>query len=243
MVRYSNITRDELETLQEKIASDATFLNLARCKLTLKSLPPLINILQTSTKLRNLNLNFNQYLGGTGVQKILDVLETKTKLVELNLSWTSYITNHEGKDIGKFLRHNSTLKTLVIKNIFLGYSTGFEDIAEALYVNSSLKRLFISSNLGRYACVTLMETLKVNTTLRVLDIGDNRINRDILTRIVSILPHTRGLRQLKLSQRQPHKDLMKIIDEFNEIKKHNRRQQKERLFCKIFRQFRRDIMV
>ena len=146
--------------------------------------------LGTNRTLQKLSLNNNHLFNIISTNEIMDYFMEHFKynhvLTELNFSNNSIITNDSSlwmKTLGELLRNNSTmLKTCDWSNNYIQY--GMRYLLEALNTNKTLREFNISGN----GCQGLFPLdLSENTTLKVLNLSENRIDSSELSYLIQLL--------------------------------------------------------
>ena len=149
--------------------------------------------------LRYLDLSFN-LLGSDGIIIISNSLVENTTLEVLKLNHTG-IEYHGSCAIGNALAVNTGLHELSLKHNSI--KSGFEFIAKGLQKNKSLKILRLDYNLiGQYfmlAYYSLVDALRMNNSLEILDLSDNNIGEIESSCIIEALINNTTLRELNLS--------------------------------------------
>ena len=154
--------------------------------------------LMTNTTLKRLYLAENP-LGGRGVAALATMLETNTTIQMLDIR-SVFIDNEKmaAGALGKALTVNKTLVELRLSN-----NGGVEfsyPLANALRVNSSLKTLNLSStNVNDSGATALASTLESNCTLRVLNLNGCHVGRLGAIALAQMLLQNGELKELYLS--------------------------------------------
>ena len=132
-------------------------------------------------------------------QIIAEALTENTHVLTLRLG--NKIGNLGAEAIANMLKTNSTIKVIDLKHNSSLSLGGISAVANVLTYNTALTKLNLSgTNLKRQACESLGRMLKVNTTLKTLDISHNNFDtKGIRALLDSGLQYNRGLRKLSIS--------------------------------------------
>lgn len=156
----------------------------------------------TTTRLNRLYLPENP-LGSVGVVALSDMLQHNSTLQMLDIR-NIFIDDSQRatRALGKALCNNKSLMELRVgKNCGVNFS---RDIAAALQVNTSLKKLDLSfSNVGNDGATELAKALETNETLRVLKLNQCRIGAVGAAAMARALLQNDSLKELHLSDNTP----------------------------------------
>ncbi|XP_023573621.1 leucine-rich repeat-containing protein 34 isoform X1 [Octodon degus] len=157
-------------------------------------------MLQINSSLEKLDLG-DCDLGMQSVIAFATVLTQNRAMKGMNLSRPILYGEQEESTvhIGHMLKENHHLVELhMCKHGIKNY--GFQQLCNALYVNSSLRYLDVSCNkITRDGMVYLADVLKTNATLEVIDISFNRIeNAGANCLSESLTSHNRSLKALSI---------------------------------------------
>lgn len=121
----------------------------------------------------HLDLQGGNVFHDVGIIKMAEVLKVNDVLTFLNLQYT-FFGDPGAKALGKALKINKTLKTLLVFNIDKVTASGWSSFADGLAANTSLVTIDLSSNKmtdesGKY----LATSLKDNNSIQNLYLGYN----------------------------------------------------------------------
>jgi len=157
------------------------------------------NALTFNKTLRYLDLSFN-LLSSDGIIIVAESLVQNTALEVLKLNHTG-IEYHGSCAIGNALVLNTGLRELWLKHNSI--RNGFEFIAKGLQKNKTLRILRLDYNLIGQYCMSsyysLVDALRMNNSLEVLDLSDNQIGEIESACILEALINNTTLRDLNLS--------------------------------------------
>lgn len=133
--------------------------------------------------------------------------EDHFSIMYLNLAYNR-IDDAVGKILADDLKHNTTIKQLILSGNFIGPEAG-RSFADMMCASKSLKKVDLSVNaLNATAGLAFAEMLKVNKGLRHLNLSANRIGSRYLSdesmkgipggKFAEALPHCRTLEHLDL---------------------------------------------
>lgn len=154
--------------------------------------------LKTNTRLKRLYLPDNP-LGSRGVEALADMLQDNTTLQMLDIRHV-FIEDGEraSRALCKALMKNKALVELrIAKNFGVGFAN---DIAHALQVNTSLKKMDLSStSVGDEGALKLAEALETNQTLKVLKLHRCKIGSMGATAIAKAMCQNSSLKEIHLT--------------------------------------------
>ncbi len=138
-------------------------------------------------------------IGPICMKAIGKALRSNATLKSLDLSFTNTLL--EGTlSIFEALKANSTLEILVYSGNYVGGGDGGKVVFEALAVNSSLKRLFLSkTDLGSKGAIFIADAIKINSTLEQLYMAWNAIQCVGTEQMSAALKVNSSLKRLNLS--------------------------------------------
>ncbi|ORZ31269.1 hypothetical protein BCR44DRAFT_138996, partial [Catenaria anguillulae PL171] len=152
---------------------DQTVLNLGGQALDRKSILALSNVLKSDCFFRTIILA-DAYLNEDGTTSICNALRNNTFLVHLDLRGNN-VQLEGGVAIGAYLKHTATLEELVLEWNSIGlWDNAIAAIGDGLAINTSLRYLDLRNNkIGPSGTQRLTQGLKVNQTLLALDLRWN----------------------------------------------------------------------
>ncbi|CAL8086892.1 unnamed protein product [Calicophoron daubneyi] len=154
-----------------------TNLNLSENRLSSKCAENLCDVLASSTQLEKLDLHQNLFDDGAA-QFFGELIATSLKLAYINLSH-NHLGSPSAIHIGRALPQANSLFDLDLSWNRLG-GPGMKQFCKGLGENKYLKTLNLAANgLGpKVGCYELALALKLNKTLRSLELSDNRISAE-----------------------------------------------------------------
>eukprot|EP01012_Entosiphon_sulcatum_P032605 TRINITY_DN41447_c0_g1_i1.p1 TRINITY_DN41447_c0_g1~~TRINITY_DN41447_c0_g1_i1.p1 ORF type:complete len:600 (-),score=97.31 TRINITY_DN41447_c0_g1_i1:4-1803(-) len=152
-------------------------------------------MLRTNRTLTALDCGEND-IGNEGAQAISHVLLQNDSLTRLNIRGNN-VTPDGLRFLAKMLQTNQTLASLDLSDNNIG-DEGAELLATALTSNRSLTQLTLSKRVEDAGAVALAMMLQANTTLRELDLRDNRIGHEGLRAFVNTLKENRTVTSLQV---------------------------------------------
>lgn len=190
------------------------------------------DLLQNNNTLKHIGLQYNK-IANNELKAISDVLKTNDSLRSLNLSQT--LPNLEGvKYITDALKENKMLEILYYKNNYIG-SDGANLFGKMIKENDKLNYLDLSGNNIGYdsdnsllrmifntitknfyqGYISITEALKVNTTLKYLQIENNRVDKKIGNLFANALHINTSLLELNIELNKINDDRIqtKITEE------------------------------
>lgn len=194
-LRELNLTGNDLTDEGTKIIAQALHensilksLRLTGNKIKNKGGMYIAQALQVNSSLRHIDLS-DCDLTIESIIAMLTVVSQNKQLQAVVLNRPIFFSHQEEQAVhaSRMLTLNNTLTELHLEKFALR-DFGVEQICNALYRNSSLKYLNISSNrLSRDGGATLARLLRHNTPLEILDVSGNRIEQEGLADIASAL--------------------------------------------------------
>ena len=186
----------------------------------------LASVIKTNSNLEQLGLGNNK-LGSSAVV-ILQALTQNCRLKLLNLNNTN-LTGEIAEYLARVIKNNSNLTYLGLANNLLGISTAVilqalkensklevlylcnnnmtgqvaEDLAKVIKNNSGLKEIYLSHNCLRSSAVLILQALKENSKLKILDLGNNNMTGVIAEELANVIKNNPSLEEIFLS----HNDL------------------------------------
>lgn len=157
-------------------------INLASCSMHSTSLEPIIEAIVGNVKLCDIDLNIsNNNLGEKGAIFLMGIFSRSTHFSSLDISNVKMKEKNFPEFIDS-LAKNLNLARLNIKNIFSKNGSSrdkttqlFVDAFNRLLQSRSLVELNISSGYGHYIILPLLKSMKINTSIQVLDISSNSL--------------------------------------------------------------------
>ena len=191
----NNMTGDVAEDLANVIKNN---LSLEELYLSNNSLGPsaivILKALKESSKLQMLNLNDNNMTGAVA-EDLAYVIKSNPDLEELYLSDNSF--GSSVMMIVQALKENSKLKILNLsKNDINGEVA--EGLATVIRNNSSLQKLYLFSNSLKQSALVILQALKENSMLKVLNLSGNDMTGEIAKNLANVIKSNTGLEQLHL---------------------------------------------
>ncbi|KXS14886.1 RNI-like protein [Gonapodya prolifera JEL478] len=152
---------------------------------------------QSTFTLSVLNLRYKK-IGGVGAHVLANVLKENHSLVVLNLEGND-ILKDGAQALSESIKVNSTLREIYLRGNRIG-NDGAKSLALALNNNSVLTTLSIDYNkIGDAGVQAIADTLlKDNFTMRVLNLGGNRIRTDGAIALAKTLGLNSRLERLNL---------------------------------------------
>eukprot|EP00808_Paulinella_micropora_P022812 g78450.t1 len=203
-----------------------------------KGAAAIANMLKVNMSLKALSLRNND-IGPEGTKAIAAALEVNKILHEINLGWNT-IGDAGAQAIGEALKENKNSK-LSILDISLNYigPQGAKHIAEAIQVNQSIEQIWIQGNwipvasfrdgkttnidlsrknYGDLDAIIIASLLKVNNSIRSIDLNDNHIGDEGVKAIGLALQNNTTLTTLDGVK---NKNALKIV-ETNRLREQSR---------------------
>ena len=202
--------------------SKLKLLNLTNNNITGQTVKQLANVIKNNRNLNQLRLASNM-LGPSAIV-ILKALKENCKLKILHLQ-NNNMTGRVAEDLANVIKNNSCLEEIFLSNNYLDSSA--LKILQALKENSKLKSLDLSSNnmteqvaehlgnviknnpnlehlslgnskLGPSAAVVL-EALTQNSKLKLLNLNDNKMTKQVVKHLASVIKNNSNLNYLGLA--------------------------------------------
>ncbi|EMP38641.1 NACHT, LRR and PYD domains-containing protein 3 [Chelonia mydas] len=191
-------------------------LGLNGCFLSITSCWCLAAVLRTNQSLTELDLGYNQYIGGSGVQLLCEGLKhPNCKSQRLGL-WNCGLKGASCGYLAAVLRTSQSLTELELRdNVSLGYS-GVQLLCEGLkHPNCKLQRLGLQS----LSCGDLSSVFSTSQTLTELDLKNNTIRDSGVQLLCEGLKHPNcKLQKLGLSKWHVTKETQAELDAVKKIK-------------------------
>ena len=196
-------------------------LNLGSNNMTGEVIENLARVIKNNPNLEELFLSDNK-LGASAVV-ILKALERSSKLTILNLN-SNNMTGQVAKHLANVIKNNSSLEELCLLDNNLRFSTAVilqaleehstlkilnlssnhitsqvaENIANVIHNNSNLEKLDLANNELGPSAVVILQALKHNSKLTVLNLNNNKITGQVAKDLASVIKSNSGLRHLYL---------------------------------------------
>ena len=155
----------------------------------------ILKALKNVYKLKILNLN-NNNMTTKIVQHLANVIKNNACLKQLFLSNNDLKTS--AIVILRVLRDNSQLKILDLsKNKMTGQVS--EDLANVIETKLGLEQLYLSHNDLKASAIVILQALKGNRHLEILDLNNNNMTGQVLKDLTNVIKNNLGLQQLRLS--------------------------------------------
>jgi Ran GTPase-activating protein (RanGAP) involved in mRNA processing and transport/RNA recognition motif-containing protein len=175
-LRRVNLSNNALDDADLKIfcaglaESSVTVLDLSYNDISAEGAKYLASVLRKKNcALVELNLGFNR-LCGEGIQHLAKALEINTSLRTLHVE-RNYLDNQGSKAIGTILSQNKSLERLNVSRALFDESYGYDQIANGLRSNTTLKSLRLQRcKLGPDGARAIAAALKTNEKSAIMDI-------------------------------------------------------------------------
>ena len=155
----------------------------------------ILKALKNVYKLKILNLN-NNNMTTKIVQHLANVIKNNACLKQLFLSNNDLKTS--AIVILRVLKDNSQLKILDLsKNKMTGQVS--EDLANVIETKLGLEQLYLSHNDLKASAIVILQALKGNRHLEILDLNNNNMTEQVLKDLTNVIKNNLGLQQLRLS--------------------------------------------
>ena len=210
-----------LQALKEN--SQLKVLDLDGNNMTGQVAEDLANVIKNNSGLEELYLSRNDLRSSATV--ILQALKGKSKLKILYLH-NNNMTGRVAEDLANVIKNNSYLEKLGLENNNLGPSatvilqalkencqikmlnlnknnmTGqvAEDLANVIKNNPSLEELYLSKNDLRLSATVILQALKENSQLKVLDSDGNNMTGQVAEDLANVIKNNPSLEELHLSE-------------------------------------------
>ena len=154
----------------------------------------ILQALKENSQLKALNLGGNNMTGQVA-EELANVIKNNSGLEEL------YLYNNDLRSsatvILQALKENSQLKAL---NLNGNNMTGqvAEDLANVIKNNSGLEELYLFNNDLRSSATVILQALKENSQLKVLDLNDNNMTGQVAEDLANVIKNNSGLEELYL---------------------------------------------
>lgn len=210
-----NISRDNsdfrlFESLGQNMSIKKFALVFYESRLPLQGLHFLVgNQTLTSLKMENFVLSED------GIRNFSEFVGNSNCLTELDLS--SCIDSAHLSVLIEGLYRNGNIKSLILAQNFLGVEES-KKITKFLENNSSLTQLCLNGNEISEGVGSLIDVLKVNTVLKVLDISSNNLNESEAEKIAEYLVENKFIEQLNIGSNYFNQALVTILSSLRKNK-------------------------
>jgi Ran GTPase-activating protein (RanGAP) involved in mRNA processing and transport len=176
-------------------------LKLSNCSIDLANLGLLVDSLQRTPTITELDLRGNSFFPSPNTDRILSTIISRSHLKKLNLSFCCLRTVD---GIASALIGTSSLRELCLdNNAYFGYRRICE-LAAALKTNTTLETLSlrwcdIGKNGDTYGASALADALTVNRSLRSLNLDDNPLGEKGIRPLADALTYNSSLRCLSVN--------------------------------------------
>jgi Ran GTPase-activating protein (RanGAP) involved in mRNA processing and transport len=159
--------------------SNLKVLNLSKNGIGINGAKMIAKSLKGNTSLKELNL-FENFIETQGALELSDVLKENNSVLK-NLNLRSNRIGQEGfVAIGNCLKTNKSLEIIDLSMNF-SRSESIRCLADALKVNSNLKRLYLCKvgGIGIQGMKAVIESLRMNYSIALLDLSNNNFKEHI----------------------------------------------------------------
>ena len=178
------------------------------------SVEEIIKSLCVISSLQKLNLNNNE-IPVDSSKTLASAISQNTGLEELHLS-----NNNLGEgtlEVAKALQCISSLRILVLENNGIPKES-FTQLALELNSNKNLEKLWLSNSNLQSSAIDILQSLSTISTLKLLNINDNQINKEAGEALVSVISHNAGLEELYLSGNNLGEGLLNVMKALQHVK-------------------------
>ena len=212
----NNMTGEAAEDLASVIKNNSNLEQLGLANNDLKTSSILIlQALKENSKLKLLDLNSNN-MTGEAAENLESVIKNNSNLEQLDL------TNNDLKTssllILQALKENSKLKVLGLSdNNMTGGAA--ENLASVIKNNSNLEHLYLANNDLKTPSILILQALKENSKLKVLDLSDNNMTGEAAEDLASVIKNNSNLKQLYLANNDLKTSSILILQALKETSK------------------------
>ena len=195
-LNHNNMTGEVSESLASVIKNNSGLEELGLSDNDLKaSSAVILQALKGSCKLKAINLNNNNTTGEVA-EDLASVIKNNSSLEELGLSCNDLKLS--SVVILQALKENCKLKTL---NLNCNHMTAevAEHLVNVIKNNKSLKRLYLFNNDLKTSAIGILQALKANHKLRVLDLSSNNTTGQVAKDLASVIKNNCNIEQLGLA--------------------------------------------
>ena len=226
-----------LQALKEN--SQLKVLNFNSNNMTGQVAEDLANAIKNNTSLEELYLSQNDLRSSATV--ILQALKENSQLKRLHLN-NNNMTGKVAEDLANVVKNNCNLEQLCLENNNLGPSatvilqalkensqlkvlnfnsnnmTGqvAEDLANAIKNNTSLEELYLSQNDLRSSITVILQALKENSQLKVLNLGGNNMTGQVAEDLANVIKNNPSFEELYLFQNDLRSSITVILQALKE---------------------------
>ena len=173
----------------------------------------ILQSLITISTIKSLNMNDNQITEEAG-EALTSVILHNTGLEELHLSG-----NNLGKgllNVMKATQHITSLRKLSLGNNNISIEVSNE-LASAIKVNKHLEVVELFSSNLKSSAITILQSLSTISTLKNLNINNNRITEEAGEALASVILRNTGLKELHLSDNDLGEGTIKVAKVLQQI--------------------------
>ena len=202
----------------------------------------LANIIKSNSYLEQLGLG-NNNLGPSAIV-ILQALKENSKLKILDID-SNNMTGEVAEDLANIIKSNSYLEQLGLGNNNLGSSAIVilqalkgnskikilyldnnnmnaevtEDLANVIKNNLDLEELFLSNNSLGSSAIVILQALKENSKLKILDLNSNKMTAEVAEDLANVIKNNLDLEELFLSNNSLGSSAIVILQALKENSK------------------------
>jgi len=175
-----------------------TRLNLRGNRISTQGIEKMRQSLISSQSLRWLDLSENQLNGAGGIE-IGTCLSLNSTLTHLNISRNELGVSGTFAIAKALSTKNSTMQSLVMETVDMG-KQGADSLGDMLQRNNSLTSLSIASNSIGHALEKFFFSLASNTTLTVLNAGDNTLTKYSVESLSNALSYNCRIQEITIGK-------------------------------------------
>ena len=170
-ISYNDIGDSGITHIATALQTNTTLtkLHISDCSITDEGAELLTGALAVNRSLQGLHVERNDEIGEKGIDDIATALQTNTTVTTLDIGGCNRSNEGEYCELARALAVNKSLQELYFEDNIISYN-GITQIAESLWINSTLKKLWIGAELCTKDndVLTIAAALTANKTIETL---------------------------------------------------------------------------
>ena len=207
------ITTNTIDAIKLSCLQHLLYLVISSCTIEQNVLTKLTDYLSSISTLLSITFQDNK-VSAELIKIVSSVIVSNCNLKFLNLR-NNQLQN-EIIEIAKALEHTRTLEVLNLRenNIPEGAATAISNIINS---NTSIKAFYIGNNNLKLSIVVILKFLNKLSSLKVLDLSDNKIPEEASEAIASVVLHNPRLEELYLAYNNLNIGILKVATALQHI--------------------------
>ena len=214
MLKDCHITRNTIGAIKLSCFQHLLHLQITNCTIDCNAFTKLTDFLSSISTLFSITVNQRNKFSAEWIKVVSSVIVRNCNLKILNLS--NNRLQNEIIEVVKALEHTTTLEVLNLtkSNIQEGAAAAISAIINS---NTSLREFYIANNNLKFSIVVILKFLNKTSSLKVLDLSDNKIPEEAGDAIASVVLHNPRLEELYLNSNNLNAGILKVAKALQHI--------------------------